>query len=105
MEAMLLAILKEPLGLPIHALWEYGILAVLGLATVSFDWESFPKGIFGRVMHGSVRLTVFFALWAVVYVLLASLQWVAANLLLVCGIVTLVFVAMLMVSAARIYLL
>ena len=49
MEAMLLAILKEPLGLPIHALWEYGILAVLGLATVSFDWERFPKGIFGRV--------------------------------------------------------
>jgi hypothetical protein len=56
-------------------------------------------------MHGSVRLTVFFALWAVAYVLLAALQWVAANLLLVCGIVTLVFVAMLMVSAARIYLL
>ena len=85
MYSFLFEILTDPLGLPVNDLWEYGILAVIGLVAFAISWEVSFSGAFGFVMYWVARLLAFFVLWAVAYVLLAAVQWVIAHLVLVCG--------------------
>ena len=76
---LLFEILTSPLGLPIDAIWEYLILAVIGAIAFKVAWESSPGGIFGSLIHWSVRFVVFVVLWAIVYSIIALVQWIFAN--------------------------
>lgn len=91
-------ILTDPLGLPVNDLWEYGILAVIGLLAFGVGWQVSSGGMFGCVIHWIARLLAFFVLWAVAYILLAALQWVIAHLALVCGTVIMAVAVIVIVS-------
>ena len=90
--------LTDPLGLPVHDLWEYGILAVIGILAFGFGWTVSGGGVFGSIVHWVVRFLAFLVLWAVAYVLLAAIQWLIANVVLVCGTVILAVAAVVMGS-------
>lgn len=75
----LFGILTDPLGLPIDAIWEYLILAVIGAVAFWIAWEASPGGRFGSLIHWIVRLFAFVILWAIVYGIIAFLQWIFAN--------------------------
>lgn len=98
-------LLTDPLGLPVNDLWEYAILAVIGMIAFAFGWELSPGCMFGAIIHWSARLVAFVVLWAVAYALLAVVQWVIAHLILVCGIVAITMIVILAASATRHYLL
>lgn len=78
-------LLTDPLGLPVNDLWEYAVLAVIGILTFGVGWQVPSSRMFGYMIHWVARLLAFFVLWAVAYILLAALQWVIAHLMLVCG--------------------
>ena len=69
----------DPLGLPINAVWEYLILAVIGTIAFLVGWAVSKGGTFGSLVHWVVRLVVFVVLWAIVYGVIALLQWIFAN--------------------------
>ena len=75
----LFGILTDPLGLPIDALWEYLILAVIGAIAFVIAWNASPGGDFGSLIHWVVRLIAFVILWAIVYGIIALAQWIFAN--------------------------
>ena len=76
-------ILTDPLGLPIDAIWEYLILAVIGAIAFVIAWNASPGGDFGSLIHWVVRLIAFVILWAIVYGIIALVQWIFANWVLV----------------------
>lgn len=86
---IILELLTDPLGLPVNDLWEYGILAVIGLFAFGMGWQVSSGGLLGTLIHWVVRFLAFLVLWAVTYALLAALQWVMAHMVLVCGTVVL----------------
>ena len=78
-------LLTSPLGLPIDAIWEYVILAVI--AAVS------PGGEWGSAIHWVVRFVAFIVLWAIVYGIIAAVNWIVAHwvlLLCIAGVIALV---------------
>ena len=79
----LFAVLTDPLGLPIDAIWEYLILAVIGAIAFVIAWNISPGGDFGSLIHWVVRLIAFVILWAVVYGIIALVQWIFANWILI----------------------
>lgn len=83
MYSLFFDILTDPLGLPINDLWEYLILAVIGKIAFSIGWEASPGGIFGAIIHWIVRLLAFFALWAITHSVIAAVQWLIVNWLMV----------------------
>ena len=76
-------LLTDPFGLPIHPLWEYLILAVIGAIAFVIGWNISPGGKLGSLIHWGVRLIVFVVLWAIVYGIIALVQWIFANWVLV----------------------
>ena len=98
MYRFILEILTDPLGLPVNDLWEYGILAVIGLVAFAIGWEVSYSGTFGFVMYCVARLLTFFVLWAAMYVLLAAVQWVIAHLVLVCATILMAVAVMVIAS-------
>lgn len=85
MYRFLFEILTDPLGLPVRDIWEYAILAVIGIFAFGVSWQVSSGGLFGCLIHWVARLLAFCVLWAVAYVALAAIQWVFAHLVLVCG--------------------
>ena len=79
----LFGLLTDPLGLPIDAIWEYLILAVIGAIAFWIAWKASPGGRFGSLIHWLVRLIAFIILWAIVYVIVALVQWTFANWVLI----------------------
>lgn len=79
----LFGILTDPLGLPIDAIWEYLILAVIGAIAFLIAWNISPGGDFGSLIHWVVRLIAFVILWAIVYGIIALVQWIFANWVLI----------------------
>ncbi len=80
----------DPLGLPISALWEYVILAVINFLAYKIAWEVSPGGFGGSAIHWSVRLIVFVAIWAVTYAIISAVKFIIAHwVIFVCGVVTL----------------
>ena len=75
----LFGILTDPLGLPIDAIWEYLILAVIGAIAFGIAWNISPGGEFGSLIHWVVGLIAFVILWAIVYGIIALVQWIFAN--------------------------
>lgn len=89
----LFEILTDPLGLPINALWEYLIIAVINAVAFKIAWEASPGGFGGSAIHWAVRLIAFVIIWAVTYGVIALAKWIFANwiiaLCIVAGIVVL----------------
>lgn len=85
MYSIIFNILTDPLGLPINALWEYIILTVIGGIAFSVGWEASPGGIFGAIIHWTVRLLAFFVLCAITYAAIAAVQWLIVHWLLALG--------------------
>ena len=75
----LFGVLTDPLGLPIDAIWEYLILAVIGAIAFGIAWNISPGGELGSLIHWVVRLIAFVILWAIVYGIIALVQWIFAN--------------------------
>ena len=79
----LFGILTDPLGLPIDAFWEYLILAVIASIAFVIGWNVSPGGKFGSLIHWVIRLIAFVILWAIVYGIIALVQWIFANWVLI----------------------
>ena len=79
----LFGVLTDPLGLPIDAIWEYLILAVIGAIAFGIAWNISPGGELGSLIHWVVRLIAFVILWAIVYGIIALVQWIFANWVLI----------------------
>lgn len=89
----MLIFLLSPLGLPIHALWQYLILAVLGWAAFFSGWDGAGRSPLATLGHGLLRFCAFFLLWALAYGAIAAFQWLLMHWIL--GIVALVGLALL----------
>lgn len=103
MYSFIFDIMKDPLGLPVHDIWEYAILAVLGILAFCVGWEVSFSGMVGFVMHWIARLLAFFVLWAAMYVLLAAVQWVIAHLVLLCGTIVMAVAVIVIVSVTGLH--
>ena len=68
-------ILTDPLGLPINALWEYLILAIINVVAFNIAWDASPGGTWGSTIHWAVRLVAFVIIWAVTYGIIALAKW------------------------------
>ena len=80
---LLFDFMTNPLGLPINFIWEYLILAVIGAIAFGIAWNISPGGDFGSLIHWVVRLIAFVILWAIVYGIIALVQWIFANWVLI----------------------
>ena len=75
----LFEILTDPLGLPINALWEYLILAIINAIAFKIAWDASPGGFGGSAIHWVVRLIAFVIIWAVTYGIIALAKWIFVN--------------------------
>lgn len=79
----------SPLGLPIHPLWEYLIIALIGKLAFKIGWDVSPGGPFGSIIHFAVRGLSFVVMWGGAYMIIAIIKWIIANpiMALITGIV------------------
>lgn len=77
--SLIFDLLTDPLGLPIHPLWEYVILLVIGEIAFRIAWEASPGGFGGSTIHWFVRIIAFAVMWAVTYAVIAVGQFVLAH--------------------------
>lgn len=97
---LLFTLLTDPLGLPIHALWEYVILALIDRITFHIAWDASPGGFGGSTIHWVVRTIAFFIIWAITYSVIAVMKWffvhwllilcILGAILLITGIITII---------------
>lgn len=71
--------LTDPLGLPIELLWEYVILLIVGEIVHEIAWSASPGGTFGSLIYWVTKLIAFVAIWAVLYAIIAAVQFVIAH--------------------------
>ena len=71
--------LTDPLGLPIELLWEYVILLIVGEIVHEIAWNASPGGTFGSLIYWVTKLIAFVAIWAVLYAIIAAVQFVIAH--------------------------
>ena len=76
---LLFTLLTDPLGLPIEPLWEYVILLVVGEIVHEVAWSVSPGGTFGSLIYWVTKLLAFVVIWAVLYALIAVVQFVIAH--------------------------
>ena len=76
---LIFEILTNPLGLPINALWEYLILAIINAVAFKIGWVASPGGTWGSAIHWAVRLIAFEIIWSVTYGIIAIAKWIFAN--------------------------
>ena len=72
-------LLTDPLGLPIEPLWEYVILPIVGEIVHEIAWSTSPGGTFGSLIYWGTKLFALVAIWAVLYVIIATVQFVIAH--------------------------
>ena len=72
-------LLTDPLGLPIEPLWEYVILLIVGEIVHEIAWSASPGGTFGSLIYWVTKLIAFVAIWAVLYAIIATVQFVIAH--------------------------
>ena len=73
-------ILVNPLGLPIEPLWEYIILLVASEIAHELAYWISPGGkVFGSLIYWISKLLVFVAVWAILYGIIAAIQFVIAH--------------------------
>ena len=71
--------LTDPLGLPIEPLWEYVILLMVGEIVHEIAGSASPGGTFGSLIYWVTKLIAFVAIWAVLYAIIATVQFVIAH--------------------------
>jgi len=69
-------LLTNPLGLPIHPVWEYLILLAVGEIVHEIAWWASPGGMFGSVIYWATKLCAFVAIWALLYGLIATIKFI-----------------------------
>ena len=94
-------LITDPLGLPIPILVEYIILAGIGAIAFSIGWDASPGGPLGALIHWSVRLIVFVALWAITYGVIAVVQWVINHWIITTVIIS--FIVLLLITVVLLY--
>ena len=72
-------LLIDPLGLPIEPLWEYVILWVVGEIAHNIAWNTSPGGAFGSLIYWVTKLPAYVLIWAVLYAIIATVQFVIAH--------------------------
>ena len=72
-------LLADPLGLPIGPLWEYVILLIVGEIVHEIAWNASPGGTFGSLIYWVTKLLAFVLIWAVIYAIIAAVQFVIAH--------------------------
>ena len=72
-------LLTDLLGLPIEPLWEYVILLIVGEIVHEIAWSTSPGGTFGSLIYWVTKLIAFVAIWAVLYAIIAAVQFVVAH--------------------------
>lgn len=73
---ILYSILTDPLGLPISPLWEYIILLIVGEIVHEIAFAVSPGGTFGSLIYWITKLLVFVAIWAILYGIIAAVNFV-----------------------------
>ena len=72
-------LLTDPLGLPIEPLWEYVILLIVGEIVHEIAWNASPGGTFGSLIYWVTKLIAFVAIWAALYAIIATVEFVIAH--------------------------
>lgn len=83
--------LTDPLGLPLDALLEYIIIAIIGElafqgafsligALYEDGWIS-GRGI-GSLLHWICRFIIYLIVWAITYFLIVAYEWIKSNLIM-----------------------
>lgn len=72
-------LLTNPLGLPLEPLWEYIILLAVGEVVHEIAFHISPGGEFGSPIYWFTKAVSCFVVWAVLYVLIASIQFIIAH--------------------------
>ena len=72
-------LLIDPLGLPLEPLWEYIILLIVGEIVHEIAFNISPGGTFGSLIYWVSKLIVFVIIWAVLYAIIASIQFIIAH--------------------------
>ena len=72
-------LLTDPLGLPIEPLREYVILLIVGEVVHEIAWRTSPGGTFGSLIYWVTKLIAFVVIWAVLYGIIAAVQFVRAH--------------------------
>ena len=82
----------DPLSLPIHPLWEYLILLIIGGIAYAMAYSivgdmyssgAIRGGCVGSVFHWIIRFFLFLIIWAVTYAVIAFVQWITANWIII----------------------
>lgn len=76
-------ILISPLDLPVNPIIEYLILGIIGIVAFKIAWKTSPGGIWGSVIHYSVRFITFTAMWAITRIVIIAVKWITENIVLV----------------------
>ena len=69
----------DPLGLPIEPLWEYITLLIVGEIVHEIAFSISPGGTFGSLIYWFSKVIVFVVIWAVLYAIIASIQFIIAH--------------------------
>ena len=73
-------ILVNPLGLPFDPIWEYLIIFIVGeIAHEIAYWVSPGGKIFGSFIYWVSKLLFFVAMWAILYGIITSFQFVITH--------------------------
>lgn len=76
-------LITQPLGLPIHWIYEYILLLVIHEIAFQMAWNISPGGQFGSEIHWLVRVPTFLVLWGVLYTVIFIVKWVIVRWILV----------------------
>lgn len=66
----------DPFTLPIHPIWEYIMLGIIGACAFLIGWDASPGGVFGSIIHWVARFIAFVIMWAIVYGVIVLFQWI-----------------------------
>lgn len=78
----------DPLTLPIHFLWEWLILGVIGEIAYQFAFRKvgclYRTGVIsgrfaGSLLHWIIRFFIYVPVWAIVYWVIVFVQWIIAH--------------------------
>lgn len=79
MYKFLFELLINPLGLPIPAIYEYIVLALIDVFAFKIAWNESPGGFWGSEIHWLVRVFAFAVIWAIAYIIIIICQWLINN--------------------------
>lgn len=88
-------LVTDPLGLPIPAPWEFLILCAVGVISFKIAFSLvgdlrhigvLQTSVGSSIVHWIIRIIAFIAIWAILYVLIATVKFVIAHWIMVLSI-------------------